>query len=201
MFLVKQLGKSNNGRERCTYLVAHIQQEGVFQGLSLLCLLCLLLQTFLGHDEVRVVTAHAEVVSNVSIFVVHGDTGEGQPDILLFVGGEDGLHAFPYIVQTAVVHLVQQATCQLLVRRVDEVKRPNLGEHVLRLVQVTSNLQRMDVRQIVHDTTLCRLQCQVDVFNICLDIGSGLLQVAHRLALHLIICHHVRRITAFEEEA
>ena len=65
---VEELCKTEHGIQRCTYFVAHVQQESVLQLFRLLRLFGLLPEHLLGIDHLRLVAAQAEIVTDGSVF-------------------------------------------------------------------------------------------------------------------------------------
>ena len=85
MLAVIKSCKTDHSIQRCTQLVAHIQQERVFQLLRFLSLCRLFLQFHLRVGHFRLVAAHAHIVGNLTFLVLDRHHSEVQIDIAAFL--------------------------------------------------------------------------------------------------------------------
>ena len=76
MRTVEELSEPQHGIQRCSDLIAHIQEEGVLQLLGLLGFLRLLEQAHLCMLHLGLVATHAEILGHAPLFVGHGDEAE-----------------------------------------------------------------------------------------------------------------------------
>ena len=90
MLSTEELGKADHGIQWGTQLIAHIQEERVFQLLLLLGLGRLHLQSSLGIGHLRHITAHAEIVGHLTVIVQHRHNPEVQVDVSSLLVAEDG---------------------------------------------------------------------------------------------------------------
>ena len=108
MGTVEEFCKAQDGIERRSDLITHVQQEGVLQLLGLLCFLTLFHQTHLGICHLGLIAAQSEILGHKSLFVCHGNKTEAHIDIPPLLIMEDGMQHLRDITCFALIHSHEQ---------------------------------------------------------------------------------------------
>ena len=182
--------------QRCTDLITHIREEGLFQQLRLLCLLRLHSQLLLRRHHIGDVTIGAEVAIHLSFLIQHRHHVEEQPYLSALLVAYLYLDSLHDAALRQVIHPVQRT-----VHRSAEAQRGQADTAQLRhthplLRLPVDQFKRIGVGIIVHQLHTAHAQGVVDVGDILLDAFRALLQLSDAGLLAVVGVHHLRDVAA-----
>ena len=187
--------------QRCTYLVAHVRQEGLLQQLRLLGFLRLHSQPLLCLHHVGDVAIGAEVALHVAFRIEHGHHVEQQPYLTAFLVADlrlDGLHDASL---GQVVHSVQRTVHGATEAHGGQSDAAQLRHAQLLARLAVDELEGVGLGVVVRQLHTADAQGIVDVGDVLPDALRALLQFPDACLLTMEGVDHLRDVVACHVDA